>query len=152
MSFVFTTPPGFVRGCSPPSWPASTPAPSRRSRTSAPGPATLSQLAASVTDVSESLRSALGPPDRGGLAATLKRRMNAIARAQQLEGWLGDEKLAAFIEILERDIQAADAYSTLTNETVRRSWITRKLKKELGPEYDMIDIDFMGGNYNFDNF
>ncbi|KAJ7498271.1 hypothetical protein B0H11DRAFT_2225911 [Mycena galericulata] len=132
---------GFVRGCSPPPRPASTPAPSRRSRTSAPGPAALSQLAASVTDVSESIRSALGPPDRGGLAATPKRRMNAIAPAQQLEGWLGDEKLAAFIEILERDIQAADAYSTLTNETVRWSWITRKLKKELGTKYDMIDIE-----------
>ncbi|KAJ7488662.1 hypothetical protein B0H11DRAFT_2405656 [Mycena galericulata] len=131
---------------------AATPGPSRRLRPSAPGPAALSQLASSVTDVSESLRSALGPPDRGGLPATPKRQMNAMARAQKLEGWLGDEKLAAFIEILEQDVHAADAHSTLTNDALRRAWITRMLKKTLGAEYDMMDMDLgmdMGGNLGY---
>ncbi|KAJ7776063.1 hypothetical protein DFH07DRAFT_951971 [Mycena maculata] len=131
---------------------AATPGPSRRLRPPAPGPAALSQLASSVTDVSESLRSALGPPDRGGLPATPKRQMNAMARAQKLEGWLGDEKLAAFIEILEQDVHAADAYSTLTNDALRRAWITRRLKKTLGAEYDMMDMDLgmdMSGNLGY---
>ncbi|KAJ7477741.1 hypothetical protein B0H11DRAFT_2424779 [Mycena galericulata] len=126
---------------------AATTGPSRRLRPSAPGPAALSQLASSVTDVSESLRSALGPPDRGGLPATPKRQMNAMARAQKLEGWLGDEKLAAF--------HAADAYSTLTNDALRRAWITRRLKKTLGAEYDMMDMDLgmdMGGNLGYTSY
>ncbi|KAJ7739446.1 hypothetical protein DFH07DRAFT_983636 [Mycena maculata] len=115
---------------------AATLGPSRKSRPSAPGPAALAQLAASVSDVSESLRSALGPQDRGGLATTPKRQMNAMLRAQQLETWLSPDNLAAFIEILEADVKVADAYNTLANEDLRRAWVKRKLRKALGEEYN----------------
>ncbi|KAJ7745552.1 hypothetical protein DFH07DRAFT_977346 [Mycena maculata] len=124
--------------------------PSRKSRPSAPGPAALAQLAASVSDVSESLRSALGPQDRGGLATTPKRQMNAMLRAQQLETWLSPDNLAAFIEILEADVKVADAYNTLGNEDLRRAWVKRKLRKALGEEYNALDFYDMGTE-NYDN-
>ncbi|KAJ7725519.1 hypothetical protein DFH07DRAFT_970824 [Mycena maculata] len=95
---------------------AATLGPSCKSHPSVLGPAALAQLAASV---SESLHSALGPQDCGGLATTPKRQMNAMLCAQQLETWLSLDNLAAFIEILEADVKVADTYNTLADEDLR---------------------------------
>ncbi|KAJ6577023.1 hypothetical protein DFH09DRAFT_1276386 [Mycena vulgaris] len=52
---------------------------------------------------------------------------SAIRRAQNLEAWLDDDSLVAFIEILETDSKAAEAYCAIEREVIRVKWVRRKL-------------------------
>ncbi|KAJ7266593.1 hypothetical protein C8J57DRAFT_1510706 [Mycena rebaudengoi] len=51
----------------------------------------------------------------------------AIKRAQRLEYWLDDDSLVTFIEILETDPRAVEAYLALERESLRIKWVQRKL-------------------------
>ncbi|KAJ6549629.1 hypothetical protein B0H10DRAFT_2128274 [Mycena sp. CBHHK59/15] len=52
----------------------------------------------------------------------------AVERAQRLESWLDDDSLVAFIELLEKDPEAAEAYAVIEREAVRVKWVRRKLE------------------------
>ncbi|KAJ6549637.1 hypothetical protein B0H10DRAFT_2128347 [Mycena sp. CBHHK59/15] len=53
----------------------------------------------------------------------------AVERAQCLESWLDDDSLVAFIELLEKDLGAAEAYTVIEREAVRVKWVQRKLER-----------------------
>ncbi|KAF7371918.1 hypothetical protein MVEN_00049500 [Mycena venus] len=120
----------------------STPAPAPKKARGSGGPAALSALASSISDVGESIRAALAPDDRSGLEATPKRKQNAIVRAQQ-ETWLPQEQLIRFINILRADTSAVDTYSVLHVDAIRKGWI----RDLLGIEFEF-DLDWLNGGVN----
>ncbi len=90
-------------------------------------------MATSVSDFGVTVRNALAPPGASsGLPVTPVRKKAAIQCAQVLEKeWMTTEDLVMFITLLERNKEAADAYSALDNpgsEDIRKLWIEMKLK------------------------
>ncbi|KAJ7472568.1 hypothetical protein FB451DRAFT_299281 [Mycena latifolia] len=52
---------------------------------------------------------------------------SSIRLAQRLETWLDDDSLVVFIEILESNSEAREAYCAIEREAVRMKWVRRKL-------------------------
>ncbi|KAJ7820069.1 hypothetical protein B0H14DRAFT_2600180 [Mycena olivaceomarginata] len=115
-----------------------TPAPPSKKMRGA-GPAALTQIASSLSDVGDSICAALAPPDSRGLEATPRRKMAAIVRAQQLESdWLPKDQMIRFIDILKSDKDAVDAYSVLGIPSLRKGWV----RTQLGIEFEF-NLDWL---------
>lgn len=69
----------------------------------------------------------LQPSTSSGLDATPKRKSRAMDRAQMLETWLDHPSLIRLLRVLETDSNAADAYLTLKNDSLRRAWVKDRL-------------------------
>ncbi|KAF8060959.1 hypothetical protein FPV67DRAFT_1631942 [Lyophyllum atratum] len=67
-------------------------------------------------------------PTQTGLEATPRRKQRAIGQAQELEdGWLSEDDLIKFIDVLEKDVAAVDTYLVLKKESLRKKWVRGKL-------------------------
>ncbi|KAJ7789819.1 hypothetical protein B0H14DRAFT_3502547 [Mycena olivaceomarginata] len=129
--------PSVQNKCPIPATPVTPAPPSKKMRGA--GPAALTQIASSLSDVGDSIRAALAPPDSRGLEATPRRKMAAIVRAQQLESdWLPEDQMIRFIDILKSDKDAVDAYSVLGIPSLRKGWV----RTQLGIEFEF-NLDWL---------
>jgi len=101
-----------------------------RNRTSQ-GAAALLDMSRNFANVGEALTAALAPPSAATmqLPPTPIRQTNAVAAILRLEkSWLNNLQIIAFIEILRKDKTAADIYLALTEDDVRKDWVSAQLE------------------------
>ena len=51
---------------------------------------------------------------------------------QDLESYLNDDRMVAFIDLFRADTAAADAYLAIKHDSLQKRWVEKQLKDTLG--------------------
>lgn len=71
-------------------------------------------------------------PERGRADTSPERRAKAMDVLQEMETYLDDDRLVAFIDLFRADTAAADAYLAIKRDGLRRRWVEKQLIDHLG--------------------
>jgi hypothetical protein len=71
-------------------------------------------------------------PERGRADTSPERRAKAMDVLQEMETYLDDDRLVAFIDLFRADTAAADAYLAIKRDGLRRRWVEKQLMDHLG--------------------
>ena len=77
-------------------------------------------------------RSLLLQPERARADTSPERRSKAMDLLQELESYLDDDRMVAFIDLFKADTAAADAYLAIKRDSLRKKWVEKQLIDHLG--------------------
>ena len=77
-------------------------------------------------------RSLMQQPERGRADTSPERRAKAMDVLQELEDYLDDDRMVAFIDLFRADTAAANAYLAIKRESLRKKWVEKQLTDTLG--------------------
>ena len=77
-------------------------------------------------------RSLLLQPERARSDTSPERRSKAMNLLQELESYLDDDRMVAFIDLFKADTAAADAYLAIKHDSLRKKWVEKQLIDQLG--------------------
>jgi hypothetical protein len=81
-----------------------------------------------MDNFTEAFRVATGTASTGVEVSPIRKR-RAICSAQELKVGLSDTDLAALIDLFRTDVSAADTYTELKQDSLRKVWITKQLSR-----------------------
>jgi hypothetical protein len=69
-----------------------------------------------------------------------ERRQKAMARLQEVETHLDDERLIALIDLFKAETIEADTYMSLQRDALRKKWLQKQLLERCGfPADDVVE-------------
>ena len=90
-----------------------------------PTVAAIAQVAETIADIG----TVIGNSSRAGGESSPVQKWKAMDLAQELEDYLNDNDLSSLLELFETNVMAADAYVTIKQEGLQKTWVQRKLVK-----------------------
>lgn len=100
-------------------------------KTKLTGASALEGLTTSLSQFSTVVGKAFAPPPTESEVGA-NRREKAVIRAQELETWMSTSDLLAFVNILEKDMDAVTTYLALKGENFRKVWVQDKIDRAIG--------------------
>lgn len=96
------------------------------------GAVALNGIKESLDAFNDTLGSLVMHPERGRADTSPERRAKAMDVLQELEDYLDDDRMVAFIDLFRADTAAADAYLAIKRDSLRKKWVEKQLVDTLG--------------------